>query len=121
MPNDEGSDPGLQRTCLLYDLLIAELVVGRNTIADELSKPKESQDAYYLMGQAALNVSLHNAATALEDAGLIDDDMVRCRDCGELFTDHDEHGHDGDEDFAPGEAPVAGGSAPTKPPSSKLN
>jgi len=120
MPNDDGSDAGLRRTHLLYELLITELIVGRNTIADELTKSKLDQDPYYLMGQASLNVALHSAASALEDSGLIDEDSMRCRDCGMRFVDHDEDTHNEDLPEIPGAATSPEGSAPTKPPS-KLN
>lgn len=78
--------PALQ----LYRDLIEHIVMGHETIQDELKKPKEQQDAYLLMGVAEINESLDVAARALESHGLVPDDEALCRLCGGLADDHDD-------------------------------
>lgn len=90
----DDRDPSDPRA--LYHGLVSNVIIGRETIEDELEKPKASQDAYLLMGLTELNVALDNAVTAIENSGLIDEEQLLCRDCGELLATHEvaeEHEH----------------------------
>lgn len=101
-----------RRVHLLYELLIEQIAVGRNTIAAELEKPKAEQDVFYMLGQVELNVAFEQAAMALENSGMIDDEALQCHECGELFVEHDDDDHGGDVPEATGDAPTHG----VKPP-----
>lgn len=78
------------RVHLLYELLVDQVVVGRNTIIDELDKPKADQDVHYLMAQVELNAGLEQAVVALVRCGLIDDEALLCMDCGAPVMGHDD-------------------------------
>jgi hypothetical protein len=78
---------------MMYQLLVEEVIVGQNTIEDELRKPAAERDIHYVMGQTELNVAFRNAAIALELSGLIDNDDLLCYGCGGPLI---EHGDDDD-------------------------
>ena len=109
-------DEDAARTHLLYELLIEQLVIGRNTIQDELEKPKGEQDVFYLMGQVELSTAFAQAANVLEGSGLIDDEELRCRECGSPHAEHDV-----EEDGGKGEDTSNEASPDLKPDPSKLN
>lgn len=87
-------DEEFERILTLYRLLVEEAASGHYTIRAELEKPKSEQDVHYMMGQSELNVALHNAAMALEESGLIDDDQLLCYECCEPIEAHDDDGGD---------------------------
>lgn len=91
--NEDESLSDDSRTHAMYRLMLEELVIGQNSIADELQKPAGEQNVHYMMGQTEINVALQHAINVLENSGLIDETMLLCHCCAELIT-----GHEDDED-----------------------
>lgn len=60
-----------RRIHALYAALAEEIVIGLDSIDEELEKDSANRDVKYLMGVAELNVALRNALVALEQSGLV--------------------------------------------------
>lgn len=90
-PKIETYDEGKGRLLTIYEMLLEELLVARNTIQEEMSG-KSAPNTGYLMAQERMNVAFENAVRAIEECGIMDEADMRCHDCGELVVEHDDDG-----------------------------
>lgn len=71
--DDESRKEEKHRIHALYKALAEEVVIGLDSIDDEMSKDSADRDVTYIVGVAELNMALRNALVALEQSGLVHD------------------------------------------------
>ena len=96
--SDEDRNEEKRRIRALFTALAEEVVIGLDSIEDEMQKDAANRDVKYMVGVAELNVALRNALVALEQSGLLHDDAETIDEVTEFvndpvgFEDDDEDG-----------------------------
>lgn len=100
MASDQDRKEEKRRIHALYSALAEEVVIGLDSIEEEMQKDAANRDVNYIVGVAELNMALRNALVALEQSGLVHDaaELDRTDEVTEFVNDPVGFDEEDDED-----------------------